>query len=97
MDKCQQLQEKYPIIGDVRGLGLLVGMEMVQDRATKAMFHSKSAVVPKLKEKAMERGLITRGSPHVWHLCPPLIVTKVEVDEIIDIVDDCMQELIREL
>jgi adenosylmethionine-8-amino-7-oxononanoate aminotransferase len=97
MDKCRQLQEKYPMIGDVRGLGLLVGMEMVQDRTTKTMFRSKNAVVPKLKEKAMERGLITRGSPHVWHLCPPLIVTKAEIDEIIDIVDDCMQELIQEL
>jgi adenosylmethionine-8-amino-7-oxononanoate aminotransferase len=53
--------------------------------------------VPKLREKAMERGLITRGSPHVWHLCPPLIVTQDEIDEIIDIVDDCLQELIQEL
>jgi adenosylmethionine-8-amino-7-oxononanoate aminotransferase len=97
MAKCRQLQDKYSIIGDVRGLGLLLGMEMVQDRATKKMFRSQNAVVPKLREKAMERGLITRGSPHVWHLCPPLIVTQDEIDEIIDIVDDCLQELIQEL
>lgn len=96
-DKCHQLQEKHPIVGDVRGLGLLLGMEMVQDRSTKKMFRSRDAVVPKLREKAMERGLITRGSPHVWHLCPPLIVTKEEIDEIIDIVDDCMQDLMQEI
>ena len=61
------------------------------------MFRSKDAVVPKLRDMAMKRGLITRGSPHVWHLCPPLIVTKVEIDEIIAIVDDCMQEIMREI
>jgi len=97
MDKCLKLQDKYPIIGDVRGLGLLLGMEMVQDKTTKKMFRSKDAVVPKLRDMAMKRGLITRGSPHVWHLCPPLIVTKVEIDEIIAIVDDCMQEIMREI
>jgi len=95
--KCQKLQEKYPFIGDVRGLGLLLGIEMVQDKKTKALFPANKALVPRLIDKAMKRGVITRGSHHVWHLAPPLIITKSEVDEIVEVLNDCLNEIQQEL
>ncbi|MBN1224420.1 MAG: aspartate aminotransferase family protein [Candidatus Aminicenantes bacterium] len=96
-EECLRLQEKYAFIGDVRGLGLLVGIEMVQDKNRKTLFPSKKALVPKLIAKAMERGIITRGSHHVWHLAPPLIITKTEIDEVVEILDNCMSEIQQEL
>ena len=96
-DECLKLKDKYGFIGDVRGLGLLLGIEMVRDRETKAPFPGRNALVPKLIRMAMERGLITRGSPHVWHLAPPLIVTKNEIDGIVAILDGCMDEIRQEL
>ncbi len=95
--RCLDLQDKYPFIGDVRGVGLLLGIEMVEERKGKTLFPPKKAIVPKLIDKALQRGMITRGSLHVWILAPPLIVTKSEVDQIVDILDDSMKELQREL
>ena len=96
-EECLRLQAKYSFIGDVRGLGLLLGMEMVQDKKAKTLFPSKKALVPRLIDKAMEKGLITRGSLHVWHLAPPLIISSAEIDEIIKILNECMSEIQREM
>jgi adenosylmethionine-8-amino-7-oxononanoate aminotransferase len=97
LDRCKELQAKHSIIGDVRGAGLLLGLEMVRDRETREQFPKEAAIVPRIRDRAMAKGLLTRGSLHVLILAPALIVTRDEVDEVIAIVDESIGEVEREL
>lgn len=96
MDRFRQIQQRHRIIGDVRGAGLLIGLEMVRDRQTKEQFSKNDAIVPRIRKHAFQRGLITRGSLHVLILGPPLILNRDEADAIIQIVDDSILAVERE-
>lgn len=83
----EKLQEKYPLIGDVRGMGLMQGVEMVADRQSK---EPASDHVNYLFEQTRERGLlIGKGGLYgnVLRLAPPLVATKKHVDEALEILD----------
>jgi adenosylmethionine-8-amino-7-oxononanoate aminotransferase len=89
MAKLQELKANNPIIGDVRGKGLLTGVELVVDRATKRPFDPALGVTAKLLEAARARGLMlypgNSGDGVVsdqFLLSPPLIVTRDDIDEI---------------
>ena len=87
IDRLWELAERHPVIGDVRGMGLLVAIELVRDRQSKA---PAPDLTPRVLEAAKERGLIIgRGGLHanVLRLCPPLIVTEADVDAAITILD----------
>ncbi|MCC7271917.1 MAG: aminotransferase class III-fold pyridoxal phosphate-dependent enzyme, partial [Alphaproteobacteria bacterium] len=98
MDGLRALQQRYEAIGDVRGLGLLVGVELVKDRATKTPAPELGAA---LVRRAYELGLQTTQSGAardpktgtVWKLAPPLTVTRPEIDEGLEIIDKAMAEL----
>lgn len=86
----EKLWEKYPLIGEVRGLGLMQGVELVTDRKTKepAPLH-----VAYLFEQTRERGLlIGKGGMYgnVLRIAPPLIATKDHVDEALEILDHAL-------
>jgi adenosylmethionine-8-amino-7-oxononanoate aminotransferase len=90
MAKLQELKANNPIIGDVRGKGLLTGVELVADRASKRPFDPALGVTAKLLEAARARGLMLypgqSGDDVVsdqFLLSPPLIVTRDDIDEII--------------
>ena len=85
------------IVGDIRGLGLLVGIELVADRKTKAYFDSKLNMVYRLFEKMESKGLLTRDFESTIILTPPLCITKSDLDEMIDILDDVISEVAKEL
>jgi len=83
----EKLWEKYPVVGDVRGMGLMQGVEMVTDRATK---EPATDAVNQLFEETRSRGLlIGKGGLYgnVLRISPPLTVTKEHVDEAIEILD----------
>lgn len=104
-DKLKQLGEKYSLIGDVRGKGLLLGMEMVANIRTKAPFDLKHGVTGRLIEKAFHKGLLvypaTGGIDGVAGdsiiLSPPLVITKEEIDRLVQILDETIDELQQEL
>jgi 4-aminobutyrate aminotransferase-like enzyme len=82
-DKLLELKDKHTIIGDVRGMGLLLALELVEDRATKA---PASAATLCLMEKARENGiLVGRGGLYgnVLRLSPPMNIGQGDVDEFI--------------
>jgi len=92
-NRLLELQSKYEFIGDVRGAGLLVGVEIVDDRVTKEPGHE---LIKALSQRCFELGLnINRvGGPHsVWRLAPPLTISKDEVDHAIDIMDRAFSEI----
>jgi 4-aminobutyrate---pyruvate transaminase len=75
----------HPLVGEARGTGLVGGIEMVADKATKRAFDPKAGVGPRAVQFAEEEGLIVRFLPgDVVSLCPPLIITPAEIDGLFD-------------
>ena len=98
------LMQKYPIIGDVRGKGLLMAFEMMADRATKAPLPREMNAYNRLVDIAYNNGLIiysrrTRGGISGDHflVCPPMIVTEAQLDEITDILDRSLAQFFDEV
>ena len=86
------LQKEFECIGDVRGRGLLMGLEVVKDKATKAPGYELGA---RIMEEAMQRGLSMNvvklpGMGGVFRIAPPLTVTADEIDQALSIVADSM-------
>jgi putrescine aminotransferase len=95
--RLRALAERYPVIGDVRGEGLLVGVELVQDSATRERFPAAAGVGLKLREAARRRGLLLRASHWMVALAPPLTTTAAEMDEILDILEKALGEVVASL
>jgi 4-aminobutyrate aminotransferase len=86
--RLEELKSRRPVIGDVRGLGLMLAVDLVKDRASRAP--AKELVDPVLKA-AFERGLLLLGcGESAIRLAPPLIVTAEEADVAIGILDDAL-------
>ena len=90
------LKNKQPLIGDVRGLGLLLSVELVSDSVTKEGFPKEFKIGDRLNGKFRENGLIFRVGSEILNLGPPLCITELEVDEIIEALDRSLMELQRE-
>ncbi|MBN1315711.1 MAG: aspartate aminotransferase family protein [Anaerolineales bacterium] len=80
----------HPTVGDVRGLGLLTAVEFVRDKKTKARFDPKESFCERVMAYALDKGLILRQVEDIIEFCPPLIITKTEVDEMIKITDEAI-------
>ena len=76
---------KHPLVGEARGLGLVGGVELVADKKTKRSFDARAGVGPRAVRYAEEEGLIVRFlMGDVVSICPPLIITPAEIDELFD-------------
>ncbi|ETX04172.1 MAG: taurine--pyruvate aminotransferase [Candidatus Entotheonella gemina] len=84
-EQLEQLRS-HPTVGDVRGIGLLLGVELVKDKTSKEKFPMESEEVKTLNELFIENGLLTRAT-HIISLSPPLCINRGEVDRIVDILD----------
>jgi 4-aminobutyrate---pyruvate transaminase len=73
----------HPLVGEVRGVGLIAAVELVADKASKAKFDPPGKVGLHLFEKAHEHGLIIRSIQDSIAFCPPLIITEAQVDEVV--------------
>ena len=88
MAGLQTLQDKYESIGDLRGRGLLLGVEFVTDRESKT---PDKEYLARLSQRCFELGLnVNRvGGPlAVWRIAPPLTISKAEVDQSLEIMDE---------
>ncbi len=82
---------EMPHVGEVRGLGLIAGIEIVADTATREAFPPSAAVGPKIARAMRDRGLITRVKGDIILLAPPLIVSEQEVDTIVNTVAESIE------
>ncbi|WP_374444895.1 aspartate aminotransferase family protein [Stella sp.] len=97
LDGLRALQQRHEVVGDVRGLGLLAGVELVQDRATKT---PATALGPAVVRRCYEMGLqITQSgaardpaSGTVLKLAPPLTASRAEIDLGLDILDRALTD-----
>jgi 2,2-dialkylglycine decarboxylase (pyruvate) len=88
----EQLKQRFECVGDVRGRGLLLGLEVVTDRSTKAPGFELGA---RVMEEAMERGLSMNivklpGMGGVFRIAPPLTVSEAEIDRGLEIMSDAI-------
>ena len=86
LDGLEELKQKHPIIGDVRGLGLMCGLEIVRDRQTKEYFPENADLGPRLTQGFADHGVFLRGG-NVINIMPPLCVTPEEIDQIVTVLD----------
>ncbi|RYZ01434.1 MAG: aspartate aminotransferase family protein [Comamonadaceae bacterium] len=98
-ERFQDLQSRHEAIGDVRGLGMLLGVELVKDRETREPYHQLGALTT---QKCFQLGLSMnirrrpeRGS--VWRIAPPLTTSKEEIDRGVDILDRALRESLDEI
>jgi alanine-glyoxylate transaminase/(R)-3-amino-2-methylpropionate-pyruvate transaminase len=89
----EKLKAKYPLIGDVRGKGLMLGVEMVKDRTTKEPAKAECAAV---LEHARAMGLLI-GKGGLWgqtiRFAPPMCITQADADFIIEVFDAAFAKL----
>ena len=98
-DRMVDLQQRHEAIGDVRGEGMLIGVELVVDRESRRPHHALGALTTR---KCFEKGLSMnirrrpeRGS--VWRIAPPLTVSHDEIDRATAILDEALRESVDEL
>jgi putrescine---pyruvate transaminase len=82
-------------VGEVRGMGLMVGVDLVKDRNTREKFSSPLA--PRVVELAYGKGLITRPlAGDILQFSPPLVITAEEIDKLVNIIDSALTEAYNE-
>ena len=88
--RLRQMQERQPLIGDVRGLGMMIGIELVRDRSSKEPASGEAA---RIAQAALERGVILlRGGPqgNIISLTPPLVITRRQLDYALAVLDESL-------
>jgi len=91
MDRMQEMMNRHKMVGAVRGLGLLMGIELVKDRQTKEPAVEETE---RVMYNALSKGLnfkVTMGN--IITMTPPLTITKQEIDRALDILDECLEEV----
>ena len=93
----EELQTKFEIIGDVRGKGLFLGMEIIESRASRKPAVDRTF---KLVTECEDRGLLLGGGiptgglgTNTVRLCPPLVITEEQVDTALNILEDVLSKI----
>ena len=87
LERLQALGRRSPLIGDVRGIGLMVAIEMVADKQTKAPFGRGAKEVTEVAREAYRLGAMVRTSGANIILSPALTISRAEIDVLCDVLD----------
>jgi adenosylmethionine-8-amino-7-oxononanoate aminotransferase len=93
----ERLAKKHGVIGDIRGKGLLQGVEFVRDVATKKPFPAEVSFGVRVGRRALANGLLCRFDPNWIAFGPPLVATAEHIDEMVDLLDRSMTEVLATL
>ncbi len=90
----RNLADRHPLIGDVRGKGLMIGIELVKDRMTKERaVAERDAVV----QGCFQRGMLVLGAGrNAVRLSPPLVLTRQQADTVVEILDETLADVARQ-
>jgi len=88
LSRMAEWPSRLKLVGDIRGRGLMIGVDIVKDKVTKEY---AAADRDRIVEMAFEKGILFLGcGPSSIRLCPPLIVTKEEADVAVDVLEECI-------
>lgn len=94
MDRMRDWPRRFPCVGQVRGLGLMIGIELVRDQETR---ERAPELRDRLVEMAFQRGLLVLGAgPNTVRLSPPLVISRDQADFAVDTLEECLRLLSRE-
>jgi len=94
MDRLRQWPSRFPAVGEVRGLGLMIGIELVRDRQTR---EPGTVLRERVLQLAFERGLLVLGAgDSTIRLCPPLVVTRDQCEFAAATLEECLTQAMAE-
>jgi len=82
-------------VGDVRGLGLMCGVELVEDKATKKQFPAERKVGARLYQECAKRGLVSRIKDDIYMLAPAFVITDAEIDQCVNILGEAIPAAVK--
>jgi 4-aminobutyrate aminotransferase-like enzyme len=89
--RLQEMAERHPIIGDVRGRGLLIGVDLVKDRTTREPIDKSTCTW--IFQEALRRGVLTMAYAPRWRINPPLTITWAQAEEALGLMDEVFTAL----
>ncbi len=93
MKRMNEMKDNHPIIGDVKGKGMLLGIELVKDKATKAPFEEAGKLV---YQKAFQKGLAWIPAGHILRMSPPIIMDEKYAEMGLQIIEESITEVEKE-
>ncbi len=96
-ERLREINEELGVIGDIRGKGLLVGIEFVKNTYSNEPFDKDIRFGVRVGRTALKHGLILRYDPNWVALAPPLVVNKEEIDQILSIFKESTREVLNEI
>ena len=94
MKRMLKMKEQHPIIGDVKGKGFLLGIELVKDKKTKEPFEEAGKLV---YQKAFRKGLAWIPAGHILRMSPPIVMDDKTLLKGLDMIDEAIGETEKEL
>ena len=97
LEQLHTLEDRHPIVGNVRGLGLLAAVELVKDRGTKERFPEELRLAERMADGFRVQHLLLRPRGSIISLTPPLCVARDEIDRAVKAIDLVLHEVESEL
>ncbi len=94
LSALEELQERHPLIGDVRGRGMLLAVELVADRRTKEKV--PPPLVRRLLVALARRGVLLAGGGHILRIAPPLVISEAMARRGVALLDEALTEVEQE-
>jgi putrescine aminotransferase len=95
--RLREALESHPLVGEVRGIGMLAAIELVLDKPVRSFFPPKMEVGTRCRNHAFANGLVLRAIRDTMVLAPPLIATESEIDEIVAKAKDAIDRTARDV
>ena len=96
-ERLREIAKSSAIIGDVRGVGLMYGVELVEDPATRTPFAPSRLVGTKFAARALEHGMVTRAMRDTIGFCPPFIVSEADVTDMVTKFEATLRDIEKSL
>ncbi|MFN3323066.1 MAG: acetyl ornithine aminotransferase family protein [Bryobacteraceae bacterium] len=91
LERLRTWPRRFPFVGDVRGLGLMLGVEFVKDQTSR---ERNPEIRERLEQLAFQRGILILGAGrNSIRLCPPLVLTRDQADFALDTLEECLESL----
>ncbi|TIU14154.1 MAG: aminotransferase class III-fold pyridoxal phosphate-dependent enzyme, partial [Mesorhizobium sp.] len=97
MQKRLRNLASHPLVGEVRGVGLIAAVELVGDKVTKTPWGTAGALGGLVNGFMQQNGVISRNMGDALAFCPPLIITEPQVDQMIDAFERSLEAAVKQV